>query len=157
MMMSSHGFGGQRYAVDVGVLCMCPRGHNKESVDVQWRERLSAVWDPYGAHMPCLAAFASLHVAVSAWAAVNVGCCYCCSLLLLMVVATIATDSAIHFCCWVCLLVLVLWCTDQAKFNMAKAWDDRCRKWYGDRYDFRTNMVSLICLKQLQPCRQQTH
>jgi hypothetical protein len=26
---------------------------------------------------------------------------------------------------------------------MAKAWDGRCRKWYADRYDFRTNMVRI--------------
>lgn len=24
---------------------------------------------------------------------------------------------------------------------MAKAWDGRCRKWYADRFDFKTNMV----------------
>jgi hypothetical protein len=25
---------------------------------------------------------------------------------------------------------------------MVAAWEGRCRKWYGDRYDFRNNMVS---------------
>jgi hypothetical protein len=29
----------------------------------------------------------------------------------------------------------------QGGFSMAKAWDARCRRWYGDRYDFRRNMV----------------
>jgi Domain of unknown function (DUF4470)/Domain of unknown function (DUF4471) len=28
-----------------------------------------------------------------------------------------------------------------ASFDIAKAWDHRCRKWFGDRYDFRRNMV----------------
>ena len=26
-------------------------------------------------------------------------------------------------------------------YDMAKAWDTRCRHWYGDRFDFRRNMV----------------
>lgn len=26
-------------------------------------------------------------------------------------------------------------------YDMAKAWDARCRKWYGDRFDFKRNMV----------------
>ncbi|KAF8056344.1 DAB1 [Scenedesmus sp. PABB004] len=29
----------------------------------------------------------------------------------------------------------------KAGFDMARAWDDRCRKWYGDRYDVRANMA----------------
>lgn len=31
-----------------------------------------------------------------------------------------------------------------AKLDMKSAWDFRCRKWYGDRYDFRRNMVCII-------------
>lgn len=27
------------------------------------------------------------------------------------------------------------------EYDVAKAWDTRCRHWYGDRYDFRKNMV----------------
>ncbi len=27
-------------------------------------------------------------------------------------------------------------------YDAVKAWDARARKWYGDRYDFRRNMVS---------------
>ena len=26
-------------------------------------------------------------------------------------------------------------------YDMVKAWDARARKWYGDRYDFRRNLV----------------
>jgi hypothetical protein len=29
----------------------------------------------------------------------------------------------------------------QASYDMAAAWDGRLRKWYGDRYDFKGNMV----------------
>lgn len=32
-------------------------------------------------------------------------------------------------------------CRSKACFDMAAAWEGRCRKWYGDRYDFRTNLV----------------
>lgn len=30
------------------------------------------------------------------------------------------------------------------RLDMKSAWDFRCRKWYGDRYDFRRNMVCNI-------------
>lgn len=33
-------------------------------------------------------------------------------------------------------------CRAKAGFDMAAAWEGRCRKWYGDRYDFRHNLVS---------------
>lgn len=32
---------------------------------------------------------------------------------------------------------------------MVKAWDYRCRKWYGDRYDFRRNMVGPAAMRWL--------
>jgi dynein assembly factor 3, axonemal len=31
-----------------------------------------------------------------------------------------------------------------ASYDMGKAWDHRCRKWLGDRYDVRRNMVSTV-------------
>ena len=33
------------------------------------------------------------------------------------------------------------------QFDMAKAWDGRCRLWYSDRYDFRRNMVRVFQLR----------
>ncbi|GAX81095.1 hypothetical protein CEUSTIGMA_g8529.t1 [Chlamydomonas eustigma] len=29
----------------------------------------------------------------------------------------------------------------QVNYDMIKAWEARCRKWYGDRYDFKRNMI----------------
>ncbi|KAF6252475.1 hypothetical protein COO60DRAFT_1672301 [Scenedesmus sp. NREL 46B-D3] len=39
----------------------------------------------------------------------------------------------------------------KANFDMAKAWDGRCRKWYADRYDFKTNMVDWDYHMRLSP------
>ncbi|WIA35130.1 hypothetical protein OEZ86_003610 [Tetradesmus obliquus] len=39
----------------------------------------------------------------------------------------------------------------KAGFDMSKAWDGRCRKWYADRYDFRTNMVDWDYHMRLSP------
>ncbi|KXZ43299.1 hypothetical protein GPECTOR_95g688 [Gonium pectorale] len=36
-------------------------------------------------------------------------------------------------------------------YDMVKAWDARARKWYGDRYDFRRNMVDWDYHMRLQP------
>jgi hypothetical protein len=38
--------------------------------------------------------------------------------------------------------VCVLVCRVKSGFDVAAAWEGRCRKWYGDRYDFRHNMVT---------------
>lgn len=37
-------------------------------------------------------------------------------------------------------------CTRRSKasFDMAQAWDARCRKWFGDRYDARHNLVRFM-------------
>jgi hypothetical protein len=58
---------------------------------------------------------------------------------------TLTSSACCAACLWppacppACLLRALLFF--QASFDMAKAWDGRCRKWYADRYDFRTNMV----------------
>eukprot|EP00775_Hariotina_reticulata_P004584 gene4584-4838_t len=39
----------------------------------------------------------------------------------------------------------------KASYNMAAAWDGRLRKWYGDRYDFRTNLIDWDYHMRLSP------
>ena len=34
------------------------------------------------------------------------------------------------------------WRPDLARYDMVAAWDARCRRWFGDRYDSRANLVS---------------
>lgn len=56
------------------------------------------------------------------------------------------SQHMLYLCClWLtCLLfTCCLHAVCQAGFDMPKAWDGRCRKWYADRYDFRTNMVRM--------------
>jgi hypothetical protein len=56
-------------------------------------------------------------------------------------------------CCCLAQLLhgLSVWhalCRSKVAFDMAGAWQGRCRKWYADRYDFRDNIVSRSCCQQ---------
>lgn len=44
-------------------------------------------------------------------------------------------------------LAAVVQARSSPRLDLKAAWDFRCRKWYGDRYDFRKNMVRERCLK----------
>lgn len=54
----------------------------------------------------------------------------------------LCSTHLLHRGCHCCLCCSVL-LPNRSKhsFDMAAAWQGRCRKWYADRYDFRQNMV----------------
>jgi hypothetical protein len=64
-----------------------------------------------------------------------------------------ALQAALLVCtlCYMVVVPCVAVCA-QANFDIAKAWDGRCRKWYADRYDFRTNMVRCTATPPVCSC-----
>ena len=59
------------------------------------------------------------------------------------VLASLVGTDLLSFADRDALLAAITGASEGQTYDMAKAWDGRCRMWYADRYDFRRNMVRI--------------